>query len=363
MNAQKLFEQKGLMLSNSKVACIKTSPETVHGDYIRLLELAGSTEALDSTKETFTAIDMSWHNHSPACSSSPWQLDGVIGALIDSGISAGSVRALLNESAGIHKHFGEILNRFQLAAKKHDVVISHPGSDTQRTAFTPKNATPTLSKALNNSISLPEGLAGANLVLLPTMKTHSALSIAGATYTAFNTLFGKERHRALGSFDDALLETLAITKDACPGTFAVMDASFSGDGAGPRRLMPRETGFILASADPLALDAVAATMMGFDPLSISWIAQAHALKLGCGDPSLIEIVGDSWEGHELSYSAQSSALESVLWKLESSGSPLLNRLAVLFDDLFWYVPVAEKRMKPFKKSGWFKLFESYRKSG
>ena len=44
--------------------------------------------------------------------------------------------------------------------------------------------------------------------------------------------------------------------------------------------------------------AVAAKLMGFDPLSIKFIRLAHEKGLGCGDPKEIEIVGDEDAGKE-----------------------------------------------------------------
>ena len=49
---------------------------------------------------------------------------------------------------------------------------------------------------------------------------------------------------------------------------------------------------LLASSDQVAIDAVAAKLMGMDPLSIKFIRLAHEKGLGCGDPRDIEIVGD-----------------------------------------------------------------------
>ena len=46
---------------------------------------------------------------------------------------------------------------------------------------------------------------------------------------------------------------------------------------------------ILASGDQTAIDAVAAKMMGFDPLSIPYIRLAHEAGLGVGDPREIEL--------------------------------------------------------------------------
>ena len=50
---------------------------------------------------------------------------------------------------------------------------------------------------------------------------------------------------------------------------------------------------MLASADQVAIDAVAAKMMGFDPMSLEYIRLAHEDGLGVGDPRDIEIVGDA----------------------------------------------------------------------
>ncbi len=48
-------------------------------------------------------------------------------------------------------------------------------------------------------------------------------------------------------------------------------------------MVPLEKDYILASADQVAIDAVASKMMGFEPLSIPYIRLAHERGLGCGD--------------------------------------------------------------------------------
>ena len=49
---------------------------------------------------------------------------------------------------------------------------------------------------------------------------------------------------------------------------------------------------IVAGADQVAVDAVVASMMGFDPLSLKFIRLAHERGLGVGDMRDIEVVGD-----------------------------------------------------------------------
>ena len=56
---------------------------------------------------------------------------------------------------------------------------------------------------------------------------------------------------------------------------------------------PHVKNIVLASADCVAIDAVAAQLMGFESLSIKYIRLAHERGLGCGDPRQIDIVGDA----------------------------------------------------------------------
>ncbi|HLX12054.1 MAG TPA: DUF362 domain-containing protein, partial [Bacteroidota bacterium] len=71
-----------------------------------------------------------------------------------------------------------------------------------------------------------------------------------------------------------------------------MDGTTAGNGPGPRTMYPVVKDFMLASSDQVAIDAVAAKMMGFDPLSIEYINVAHQDGLGVGDVRDIEIVGE-----------------------------------------------------------------------
>jgi hypothetical protein len=90
-----------------------------------------------------------------------------------------------------------------------------------------------------------------------------------------------------------LVDLLAIQKEIHSGIFAVMDGTTAGNGPGPRTMYPEIKNVILASGDQVAIDAVAAKLMGFDPMSIYYIRLAHEAGLGIGDPRAIELVGDT----------------------------------------------------------------------
>jgi hypothetical protein len=116
-------------------------------------------------------------------------------------------------------------------------------------------------------------------------------------------LLNTRRHYTHSWIHETLVDLLAIQKEIHPGLFAIMDGTTAGNGPGPRTMYPVVKNVMLASADQVAIDAVSAKMMGFDPLSLDYIRCAHEDKLGVGDPRDIEIVGDvdaaqeNWKFH------------------------------------------------------------------
>jgi len=104
----------------------------------------------------------------------------------------------------------------------------------------------------------------------------------------------KYRHYTHTWIHETLVDLLAIQKEIHPGILAVMDGTTAGDGAGPRMIRPVAKDIILASSDQVAIDAVAARLMGFDPLGIRYIRLAHEQRLGVGDPRQIQVVATTY---------------------------------------------------------------------
>ena len=139
---------------------------------------------------------------------------------------------------------------------------------------------------------IPRRFIGENIVHLPTVKTHVFTTTTGAMKNAFGGLLNERRHWTHPVIHETLVDLLMIQQKIHRGVFAVMDGTFAGDGPGPRCMVPYTKNVILASSDQVAIDAVAAKLMGMDPLSIKFIRLAHDMGLGCGDPREIEMVGD-----------------------------------------------------------------------
>ena len=154
-----------------------------------------------------------------------------------------------------------------------------------------------------------------------------------------------------------------------------MDGTTAGDGPGPRTMRPFIKNYILASDDQVAIDAVAAKMMGFDPLTIGYIKLAHRDRLGIGDPREIEIVGDDISRESWGFTVGNNGV-SLFGNLAWFG-PLRGLQKLFFHTplVYFFIfgsetyhdfyrwPLRERRIfeRWLRDTGWGRLFSSYGK--
>jgi hypothetical protein len=197
--------------------------------------------------------------------------------------------------------------------------------------------------------------------------------MTGAMKNAFGGLLHRYRHWTHAKIHETLVDLLSIQKEIHTGIFAVMDGTFAGDGPGPRAMRIHQKNIILASADQVAIDAVAAKLMGFDPMTLPKIRIAHEMGLGIGNPREIEYVGDdvtnvNWHfspnentfasrGQKMIYWGPLKPLEGVL--LRSPLVPWAIWASNVYHNDFWLRFVGRKRVREAMKTPWGKLFESY----
>ena len=263
-------------MGRSKVAVLKTSPATVLEDYARLMDLAGYRTVIQPGPELALKINISWHFFYPACSTTPWQLDGVIAKLLADGYPKEKLYGCHNRTVVVSARRGERVNKHkQVVEDKYGLRNIHLYEKSEEwIRYEPKAKMLALNEIYPDGIRIPKRLIGSNIIHLPTMKTHVFTTITGAMKNAFGGLLFEKRHWTHSVIHETLVDLLAIQKEIHPGIFAVMDATFAGDGPGPRCMIPHVKDYILASSDMVAIDAVAAKMMGFDPLSIKFIRRA-----------------------------------------------------------------------------------------
>ena len=279
------------MTTRSKVAALVTQPETVLQDYQRLFELAGAAKALDSHATTILKDNITWHFPMPGANTTPWQLEGSILALRQAGFS--DLVCVQNQTVVTNAFKGEDLNGYLPIFRQYQIPVRYNfrKGDMSWVPYQPKAKMLALNHIYPEGIQIPDYFLGKNIVHLPTVKTHMYTTVTGAMKNAFGGLLNRHRHYTHTWIHETLVDLLAIQKEIHPGIFATMDGTTAGTGAGPRMLRPVVKNVILASSDQVAIDAVAAKLMGFDPLSIKFIRLAHENGLGTGDPREIELVG------------------------------------------------------------------------
>jgi uncharacterized protein (DUF362 family) len=291
-------------MSKAKVAVLKTQPETVLNDYQRLMEMADFQSALNLSSTTILKDNISWHFPFPGANTTPWQLEGTI-----QGLRAHGYRDLVcvqNKTVVTDAFKGEDLNKYVPIFKRYDIPVLYnfKGDDMKWVAYQPKAKMLVLDQIFraHGGIQVPDYFFGKNVVHLPTVKCHIYTTTTGAMKNAFGGLLNTLRHYTHSWIHETLVDLLAIQKEIHSGLFAVMDGTTCGNGPGPRTMFPVIKNLILASSDQVAIDAVAAKMMGFDPMSLKYINLAHQAGLGIGKPEDIELVGEdvsreNWQFH------------------------------------------------------------------
>jgi uncharacterized protein (DUF362 family) len=286
------------MTTRAKVAVLRTRPDTVLDDYDRLFRLADASMHLDPSTTTILKDNISWHFPFPAANTTPWQLEGTVRALRARGFD--DQVCVQNKTVVTDAFKGEDLNGYVPIFEAYDIPVRYnfKDEDMRWVDYRPKAQMLVLDKIYPEGIHVPDYFFGKNIVHLPTVKCHIYTTTTGAMKNAFGGLLNTRRHYTHSWIHETLVDLLAIQKEIHSGIFAVMDGTTAGNGPGPRTMYPKIKNVILASADQTAIDAVAAKMMGFDPLSIGYIRMAHQAGLGVGDPQEIEVVGDTHVAEE-----------------------------------------------------------------
>ncbi|GEM_PF-464635 len=208
----------------------------------------------------------------------------LVGALTRLSFEAGAARVVVGESSGGGSASDYVMEvtGVKLMARREGAEVVDFHSCEQREVDLPQGK-------LIKRIALPVPLLEADAVInLPKMKTHNWDWISGAlkNWVGIVNPIVREQHHDADTFD----EYTDLLFQVRP-TLNVMDAIVRGVGNGPGANTGEFYGAILASIDPVAMDSVAAQLLGFDPSSIGFVQVAADRGLGVGDPHRIAVVG------------------------------------------------------------------------
>lgn len=356
----------------SKVAVLKTSPQTVLSDYGRLMRMADYKQFLPPEKDILIKLNLSWTKYFPSCSSQPWQVEGILKTLREDGYRREQLYPVENKTVVTNPVKGARNNLWAPILEKYGLdFLPLPGVEWVVHEF--KEKLLKLDAIFPEGIQIPKMFMGKSVLHLPTVKTHGHSITTGAIKNAFGGLLREVRHYAHKYIHEVLVDLVIMQKELHPGLFSVMDGTVAGDGAGPRTMIPKIKNILLAGGDSVALDAIAAKIMGFDPMSIPYIRMCHERGLGTGDPSEIEVVGEDIKDLNFGFKTRRSLviwgdqmlrigflrfLEKILLK-----SPLVvwaPFASNLYHDFLWYPTIGRARIRKFRKTEWGELWNTYK---
>ncbi|MEM2210186.1 MAG: DUF362 domain-containing protein [Nitrososphaerales archaeon] len=113
--------------------------------------------------------------------------------------------------------------------------------------------------------NLPELAIKSHLINLPILKTHTLTKITGA----IKNLFGLIQDRDKEAFHWRIDKVLADLYEIFQPKINILDAIYSMDEKGPIYGRIKNTGFIMASRDALALDCAACDLIGLNPKEVN----------------------------------------------------------------------------------------------
>jgi len=390
-----------MVSKNSQVFIVKTSPKTVLEDYKKLMHLANYQEYFNKDKKTILKLNLSWSKFFPACSSPPWQVEGVLKTMVDDGFNGKNLFTAENRTVVTNIEKGLKGNKWAPIIKKYGAwfvpltripFVPYESLRSRFINFKNKSLFALDSKIFPKGFFIPEFYVGKSIIHLPTMKTHGHTGAKGgslkktsgemrhggitcAMKNAFGGLLTKRRHFSHQYMSEVLVDLLIVQKQIHPNILAIVDGTVCGDGAGPRTMVPRIKNYLIAGYDQVAVDTVVAKLLGFDPLKLPAIKLAHDEGIGCGDFKQIDIVGEdlsqtSWNfrvkrsiviwGDQMVRKGALSFLNPLLRNEIFFKGPILASL--VFHDMIWYPTIGKRRIKSFMKTEWGKVFKSYPKS-
>ena len=355
----------------SKIAVVRTKPETVLDDIGRAMDLADAPRYLGAERDLLLKLNLSWTKYFPACSSQPWQLDGVARYLLGHGYRNGQILPIENKTVVTNPRAGAANNLWLPVIAKHGLGFT-PLPEVEWKVRRFREPLLRLHTIFPEGIEIPAMFEGRDILHLPTVKTHGHSITTGAVKNAFGGLLKEVRHYAHKYIHEVLVDLLIMQRELHPNVFAVMDGTVCGDGAGPRTMEPVVGNIVLAGADSVAIDAVAAKIMGFDPMSIPYLRMATERGLGEARIEKIEIAGEDIGALDFHFRTKRSL---VIWgdqMLRLGPLRFLEKIALhsplmfwaplasnIYHDAIWYPTIGRRKIKRFNRTEWGKLWREY----
>jgi uncharacterized protein (DUF362 family) len=141
-----------------------------------------------------------------------------------------------------------------------------------------------------DSIKVPRIVTESALISAAKLKTHMSTKVTLGMKNMFGLLPDKFKGKYhLKGINKVIVDINSVLKS----NLTIIDGFVGMEGRGPSDGTPVQMDLIIAGTDPVATDATAARIMGFDPREIKHICRAYEKKLG--EMNNIEIIGERLE--------------------------------------------------------------------
>jgi uncharacterized protein (DUF362 family) len=309
------------------ILAIKYSRLNVHKAVREVMELADWKRFVVKDKPVSLKPNLGWDFLLPGAISSPWVVEGVIEVIKDY-----VPKIYMVESDQVLVKADKVLKMTGLDKVCERYKIDWVNMSKGKFKVIELDDAYVLNKA-----EIPEILTKTQIITLPLMKTHGKTTITGALKNQWGCL-RKLRHNYHLVVNEALADINRIVKPV----FAVMDGTVGLEGDGPKSGISKVVDLILASNDLVALDAVAAKVMGFDPKKIKHLQLCARKGIGSADLGKVDVRGEDISKHLHSFKPASHNMVSKveLFFRKSFLRPLIFKTNILdlmcFGAKVWY---------------------------
>jgi uncharacterized protein (DUF362 family) len=221
----------------------------VRGAVREVLEAMDFRSLLPRKEDILVKINLTWDYLRPGVNTSPWVVEAFAEAVGD---HVGHI--YLGESSQILVDAGRAfrVTRMKDAAERRGLQWQ----DFSKNSWVPKEVD-------GLSFGIPDICTRMPVVSIPVVKTHYRSGISVALKHLYGCL-DDNRH----NYHYRLTDYVLAVNSAIPVVLTLADGTFSLEGSGPKPGIPKQTDFIAASADRVALDYSVSGVMGIDPLSV-----------------------------------------------------------------------------------------------
>jgi len=340
----------------TSVAILEARPETVVQDYSRLLKLI-DFKALCGGVAPVLVPGIKGNSWFPGKGTPPWQLDGVLAGCVDQGqlSSDDPITCMVVSSDGKPKTgsgagwgWEEILRRWGIANVDPDSRIP--------LSYRAHGNYPALEAVLPHGLAMPPALWEKPVIMLSVPGLGRREPVFGCVELLGRMLhLPHDRKKKRVPRSEVLAELLGYVGDSLVNTIHVMDAVIWDVPSGRGGSKPVLRHVILGGRDPLAVDATAMRLLGFQPTTLPWVRLASERGVGVAKKKEITILGQP-ELLDLDFQKRKSTLSTLPdWE-----NPFWMKAEKSWARWLWQRTGRAAEIKKFRDTPWGSLFEMYR---